>query len=240
MNIVLDLGNSCIKVGIFEQEKLLQVIVSNNNEYNQIYELIPAGNYHSAIVSSVIETHSSMLNSLQKICKKIIIFDKTTKIPLKNKYRSPETLGNDRLALAAGGVMFYKSRNFLIIDAGSCITYDFVNHNGEYCGGAISPGIDMRFKALNTFTDKLPLIQRENISIYTGRNTKESILSGVLNGVNAEINTVINYYKNKYKTIKIVITGGDAIFLAKKIKSRIFVEPNFMLISLNQILLNNE
>jgi len=240
MNLVIDFGNSFAKIGIFDHDKLLQVIVTNKNEYNQIVELIPSGYYHSAIVSSVIETPSSMMNSLQKICKKILIFDKTTNITLKNKYRSPETLGNDRLALAAGGALLYKNKNMLIIDAGSCITYDFVNHMGEYFGGGISPGIDMRFKALNTFTDKLPLLQRENISNYTGRNTKQSILSGVLNGVNSEINSAINYYKNKYKTIIIVLTGGDAIFLAKKIKSRIFVEPNFLLISLNQILLNNE
>ena len=240
MNIVSDIGNSYTKVGIFDDDKLLQVIVITKNEYDKIHKLIPSGIYSSAIVSSVIETPAFLLNSLQKISNRILIFDHTTKIPLKNKYKSQLTLGNDRLALATGGAIFYKSKNILIIDAGSCITYDFVNTTGTYLGGGISPGIDMRFKSLNMFTDKLPLLQKENISIHIGRNTKQSILSGVMNGVYSEINSVINYYKNKYSNLKIVLTGGDAIFLAKKIKSRIFVEPNFLLLSLNQILLNND
>jgi type III pantothenate kinase len=239
MNLVIDLGNSYAKVGIFVDDKLLQILVTNKNEYNRIYELIPTGNYQLAIVSSVIETPLSFINSLQKICKKVLLFDKSTKIPIKIKYKTPETLGNDRLALAVGGSTLYKSKNILIIDAGSCITYDFVKSNGIYFGGAISPGIEMRFKALNSFTDRLPLIKLENVSKYIGRDTKESILSGVVNGVNSEINSAINYYKTKYISLKIVLTGGDAIFLAKKIKSRIFVEPNFLLLSLNQILLNN-
>ena len=177
---------------------------------------------------------------LQNTCQKIIFFDKNTKSPIINKYKSPETLGNDRLALATGGALLNKGNNILIIDAGSCITYDFVDKNEVYFGGAISPGIEMRFRSLNSFTDKLPLIKIQNYSKLIGRDTKESILSGVMNGVIFEVNSVISYYKKRFKSIKIIISGGDAIFLAKKIKSRIFVEPNFLLISLNQILLHNE
>jgi len=240
MNLVIDLGNSFAKIGIFDYDSLQKVIVINNNEIDELLKLIPLDHYNTAIVSSVINTPQTLMLLLHKICKKIIIFDSRTKTHLINKYKSPETLGNDRLALATGGSMLFKGKNILLIDAGSCITYDFVNLNCVYFGGAISPGIEMRFKALSTFTDKLPLIELGNVTKHTGINTKESILSGVMFGVIFEINSAINYYKKKFKTIKIIITGGDAIFLAKKIKSRIFVEPNFLLISLNQILLHNE
>lgn len=240
MNLVIDLGNSFAKAGIFDNNNLLKVIVINKDEINKLYELISTDKYNSAIVSSVIKTPATLMISLQRICKRIIIFDKKTITPLINKYKSPDTLGNDRLALAAGGAILFKGKNVLIIDAGSCITFDFINLKGVYLGGAISPGIDMRFKSLHSFTDKLPLIKQENYSKFIGTDTKESILSGVMNGVTLEVNSVINYYKKRYKTLKIIITGGDAIFLAKKIKCRIFVESNFLLISLNQILLHNE
>ena len=240
MNIVIDFGNSFAKVGIFEQDKLVQTFVTGKNESSQVIQQIPLSNYQSAIISTVIDSPDRIMEPLKNICKKVIAFDKTTCTTLTNKYTSPETLGNDRLALASGAAMLYKNRNILIIDAGSCITFDFVNEMGEYIGGAISPGIDMRFKALNAFTDKLPLLHKENTSLFTGRNTKESMLSGVMNGVYSEINSSINYYKRNYKNLEIVLCGGDAIFLSKKIKSRIFAEPNFLLISLNQILLHNE
>jgi type III pantothenate kinase len=240
MNIVLDFGNSYLKIGVFKNDQLMQVFTSFKNDFLKLNELIASGDYTSAIVSSVIETPQNLIESLQMHCKKVIIFDHTTKSSLKNKYKNPETLGNDRLALATGASLLYKKKDILIIDAGSCITFDFVNKEGEYIGGGISPGIDMRFRSLNAFTDKLPLINRENISFMIGKNTRQCILSGVLNGIYAEINTSILFYKNKYKNTKIVLTGGDAIFLAKKIKSRTFAEPNFLLICLNQILLNNE
>jgi type III pantothenate kinase len=240
MNLGIDLGNSFAKVGIFDSNKLVNVFIINVNELHKLKEIIPTENYETAIVSSVINTPTALIAILKQICNKILFLDKKTKTPIINKYKSKETLGNDRLALASGCSALFKGKNVLIIDAGSCITYDFVDKSSVYFGGAISPGIEMRFKALNTFTAKLPLIEIESSNKIIGRDTKESILSGVINGVTFEVNSVINNYKKKYNPIKIIITGGDAIFLAKKIKSRIFVEPNFLLISLNQILLYNE
>jgi len=240
MNLAVDLGNSFAKIGVFNQDNLIKIIVINYSEIDKLKELLPSDNYKKAIIASVINTPSTLMMFLQNTCQKIIFFDKNTKSPIINKYKSPETLGNDRLALATGGALLNKGNNILIIDAGSCITYDFVDKNEVYFGGAISPGIEMRFRSLNSFTDKLPLIKIQNYSKLIGRDTKECILSGVLNGVIFEVNSVISYYKKRFKSIKIIISGGDAIFLAKKIKIRIFVEPNFLLISLNQILLHNE
>jgi type III pantothenate kinase len=240
MNIIIDLGNSYIKMALFDHDQLKQVIISPKGDYSQINSMFATANCQSAIISSVIEIPSNLINKIKNHCSKVILFNGNLKTLLKNKYKSRDTLGMDRLALATGSALQFKGKNVLIIDAGSCITYDFISSKGEYYGGGISPGIDMRFKSLNIFTEKLPLIPKENISYVTGRNTNESILSGVMNGVYAEINSAVEYYKRKYKNLKVVLTGGDAIFLAKKIKSRTFAEPNFLLICLNQILLNND
>jgi type III pantothenate kinase len=240
MNLAIDLGNSYTKLGVFNLGELQEVIVISNSKIDKVKDVIPDLAFKSTIISSVINTPRVLIDTVREITKQLIIFDKNTPLLLKNEYKSQETLGNDRLALANGAYLQNKGRDILIIDAGSCITYDFVKKSGSYTGGAISPGIDMRFRALNTFTDKLPLIERDKDAKITGRNTAESIRSGVINGVVFEINSAISHYKSKYPGIKIIITGGDAIFLAKKIKSRIFVEPNFLLISLNQILLHNE
>lgn len=159
----------------------------------------------------------------------------TTLLPLSNKYKTPHTLGIDRLAVAAGATIQYPNTARLIIDAGTCITYDFVNANDEYLGGSISPGLQLRYKALNDYTAKLPLLEMEDISYYIGQNTHESIQSGVINGIVAEIDNIIDRYKKDYADLTIILTGGDTVFLAKRLKNIIFANPNFLSESLNHI-----
>ena len=161
-------------------------------------------------------------------------------MPFNNLYKTPNTLGVDRIALVAAAVKQFPNTNVLIIDAGTCITFDFVDVNASYLGGAISPGIKMRYKALNKFTANLPLIDALELHDFIGKNTEESIISGVLNGVKNEINGIIEDYYLKYLDLTVVLTGGDTNFLSKQLKSSIFANQNFLLQGLNEILKFNQ
>jgi type III pantothenate kinase len=139
------------------------------------------------------------------------------------------------MVLSAGAVLFYPKHNRLIIDAGTCVTYDFIDENDGYRGGAISPGIRLRYEALHNYTANLPLISKEEPDHFIGNSTNQSIHSGVINGLTYEIDGFINTYSNKYQNFIIILTGGDADFLAKRLKNTIFANQNFLLESLNQL-----
>lgn len=176
-----------------------------------------------------------MVNSLINL----LLVSNQLKFPFKNLYKSKNTLGQDRLALVSAAAFKFPKENVLIVDAGSCITYDFKNNNNEYLGGGISPGILMRFKSLNTFTSNLPLIDFDSIHQLIGNNTKNSINSGVINGTISEINGIIQQYCEEFKNIRIILTGGDSNFLLKRIKNSIFADQNFLLVGLNKLLEDN-
>jgi type III pantothenate kinase len=154
--------------------------------------------------------------------------------PFKNKYATPKTLGVDRMILATGATLFYPNQNRLIIDAGTCITYDFVDDKDNYLGGAISPGLRLRYESLHQFTSKLPLLTFEEPEELIGSSTTQSIHSGVVNGLICEIDGFIDRYKQQYENFTIILTGGDTVFLAKRLKNTIFANSNFLLESLNQ------
>jgi len=162
--------------------------------------------------------------------------DTSTLLPITLNYKTLETLGKDRIALAVAAAQLYPHKNVLIIDAGTCITYDFIDKHKEYQGGSISPGIQMRFKALNTFTDKLPLINPTDNVELLGKSTSESISSGVMNGVYSEIDGIIDKYKINFPDIEVILTGGDIIYFDKKLKNNIFANSNLVLKGLNMIL----
>jgi type III pantothenate kinase len=167
-------------------------------------------------------------------------FKPTTPIPLKNSYSTAETLGTDRLAAAVGANFFYEGKNVLAIGCGTAITYDFVTEAGEYVGGAISPGIGIRFKALNQFTAKLPLVEIDEKFPILASTTRESILSGVLNGAIHEVDGYIDAIHQNFSDFEVILTGGDANFFVGKLKNAIFVVPNLVLIGLNRILYHND
>ncbi len=154
----------------------------------------------------------------------------------ENCYKTPETLGKDRIAAAVGGFDLYPDTNLLIIDAGTAITYDIVNDKHQFLGGNISPGIEMRFKALHQFTGKLPLVKQQNFGKLYGTSTEEAIRAGVQNGVVFEIDKAIDTFKEFYKNLKVIITGGDAEFFDKKLKNSFFVNFNLTALGLNRIL----
>jgi len=155
--------------------------------------------------------------------------------PFQNTYETPQTLGIDRMVLAAGATLQFPNQNRLVIDVGTCITYDFIDDKDNYLGGAISPGLQLRYKALHDYTAKLPLLALDNPNNFIGKSTLESIHSGVVNGLAFEIDGFINEYKNQFSKFIIILTGGDTEFLANRLKNTIFANSNFLLESLNQL-----
>jgi len=236
MNLIIDIGNTRAKVAVFNNDGLIfSLSAEPENINNNIEKLQKEYDLKNCILSSVANT-STEAESYK--FEKFIKLNHKTKVPFKNKYNTPTTLGVDRIALASAATYLYPSKNVLVIDAGTCITYDFINTKSEYLGGAISPGISIRYKALNEFTANLPFLKQADFKLI-GKDTKSSIHSGVLNGFIQEIDGVIKQYRRKYSNLTVVLTGGDTNFLAKKLKSSIFATPNFLLEGLNSILIYN-
>ncbi len=194
---------------------------------------------NKAILSSVKPVDKELIDFLSGNFDSFIELNHQTEIPIENLYETPETLGKDRLAAAIGANELFPNQNILVIDAGSAITFDFVSENNQFLGGNISPGMEMRFKALNHFTGKLPLIGYADEIQGFGRNTIDAIRAGVQNGILYEIEQTIDLFNRNYQNLQIVMTGGDSIFFDKKLNYSIFVHFNLTLIGLNRILEHN-
>ena len=239
MNLVIDIGNTKVKVAVFELDTIITAVVCE--EINLVKELKRISNQYAfkrSIVSSVKDINEEYLEELQKL-PFLITLNTDTPLPFKNLYATPSTLGNDRIALAAAAVCIHPLKNTLVIDAGTCITYDFINSKNEYLGGAISPGIGMRYKSLHQYTGKLPLLSKNEEFKLIGTSTKSSIHSGIINGIICEIKGVIAQYQQDFGDLTIVLTGGDTKFLSKQLKNSIFAHQNFLLRGLNKILTFN-
>ncbi len=239
MNLVIDVGNTRIKSAIFDKGEIIHSeTFSHKNIVENVVESINKFECVNAIISSVSTLNKSQISQIKgKI--NLIILNASTKIPFKNKYDTPKTLGVDRIALASAAVFQYPNKNVLVIDAGTCITYDFINKEGYYFGGAISPGITMRYKSLNHFTENLPLLNPNFENELIGTSTISSIHIGVIKGVISEIDSFIEQYRKKNRDLTIVLTGGDVNFLNNRLKNGIFANPNFLLEGLNTILTYN-
>lgn len=240
MNLIIDIGNTRVKAAVFEQNTIVNSCIFEKSKIiSEVKKIIKKYTITDAILSSVTLISSNKLAKLQKLVS-LTIVSSTIRTPFKNLYSTPKTLGVDRIALVFGAVIKYPKQNVLIIDAGTCITFDFVNKEKQYLGGAISPGVEMRYKALHYYTSKLPSLQINKPKSFIGNSTNESINSGVVNGVVQEIEGVINQYKKKYLHLTVVLTGGDTNFLSKQLKSSIFANQNFLLEGLNEILIFNK
>ncbi len=197
----------------------------------------------SAIISSVSVDTAVIKEQLTKKGIKVLELHQNTPLPYINKYSTPNSLGKDRIAIAAAAVLLHPGKDVLIIDAGTCITYDFVNKRNEYIGGSISPGLSMRLKSLNTFTSRLPLLNMPDVGkdiALIGDSTENSMLSGVFHSAFLEVEAVINQYKRLYSSLITVISGGDYKYFEKLVKSNIFATPNVVVLGLKKILDFNE
>ena len=238
MNLVVDIGNSSLKVAIFDKKLMTSKFIYTNQSLNIFSDLFKNNVIDNCLISNVSTIDKNILDFL-KINSNLFSINKSINLPFINLYKTKNTLGHDRIALVSAAAIDFPDQNTLIIDTGTCITYDFKNSENEYLGGGISPGIQMRFKSLNSKTSKLPL---STINLYyklIGDDTNSSINSGVVHGVISEINGIINPYQERFKNIKIILTGGDSNFLLKKIKNTIFADQNFLLKGLNYLLENN-
>ncbi len=237
MNLVVDIGNSRTKIALFELQRMkgpVHFCRSNEKELTKALRTIPEN--FPLIVSSVAGNFERQFLRKKKAGTPIVFLNHRTPLPFKIKYKTPETLGLDRIANAAGGISLFPERNVLVVDAGTCLKFDFIDANKNYHGGAISPGLQMRFNSLNYFTENLPLLKPAEKFMITGQSTNESIQSGVQNGMILEIGGVIAHYRKKYKTLKVVLTGGDWIYFVNQLKNTIFAAPELTLIGLNEIL----
>ena len=237
MYLIIDVGNSFVKLAVFKKGILEdKITVQLKTVLEEIKKLKTKYlNIEKAIISSVGRLTKSETLAIKELFD-LTVLDSETKLPFKNLYDTPKTLGVDRIALVCASVKQFPKKNVLIIDAGTCITYDFVTDSNEYLGGAISPGIRMRYKSLNNLTANLPLLSTEMPKYSIGTSTNSSIHSGVVYGVLNEIDGNINMYLKKYSDLTIILTGGDANFLSKQLKSSIFVNSNFLLEGLCYIL----
>jgi type III pantothenate kinase len=235
LNLVIDIGNTRVKSALFKKNELFELKI-----YNSVSELLFDMSFikqaQYAIIGSVVDDLDLFYNGLQSIIP-TIIFTHQTQIPIKNQYQSATTLGSDRIAASIGAFTIHPHKDVLVVDAGTCIKYNFTNQHDEYKGGAISPGIKMRLKALHEFTSKLPFVDLDtDFQELIGENTQNSILSGVLNGSIAEIDGIISQYKQQFPHMICLLTGGDSEFLAKRLKNSIFTHQNLVLKGLNDIL----
>ncbi|MDO9254364.1 MAG: type III pantothenate kinase [Bacteroidales bacterium] len=236
MNLIIDTGNTFTKLALFQGREMVAFSSFEGVDEKQIIKFCELNlSIKNAILSSV-KAYPSGIDAYLNDHYFTVLFSHTTSIPVINKYGTPETLGKDRLAGVVGAQKILPANDILVIDAGTAITYDFITASGEYMGGAISPGIAMRYKALNTYTDRLPLLNYYEEVQLTGNDTYTSIYSGVLNGAVAEMEGIIQQYRNLYPGIKIIITGGDHNYFDKRLKIKTFAAPNLVLEGLNLIL----
>ena len=228
MELVIDIGNTRIKyAGITNGQIQTKGYCTEVELHSRLNAF--SGKVDNIMLSTVKPVSEAILIELTECCTNNLVLSSDMEMPFKNDYETPKTIGADRLALAAGGMFKFPKKDVLIVDVGTCMTFDFVDAKATYHGGAISPGLQMRLKALNEFTGNLPLIALQEPINLIGRNTKESILSGVVNGMLKELDGIIDVYKLRYPEMKIILTGGDLAFFDKKLKNSIFADADTLL-----------
>jgi type III pantothenate kinase len=237
MKLVIDIGNTLAKIAVFNKSDIINFKSIDTISYSSIKQMLDTyPDISTGIIASVREMDPDFISLLNSNIR-LMQLNEFTPLPFENNYKSPHSLGYDRIAAVAGASGIFQSDNVLVINAGTCITYDLITAENKYLGGGISPGIQMRFKALHTFTGKLPLIKPgiESTIDIIGNTTERSILSGVLNGVVCEIDGIISSYKLQFPELKVIISGGDYKYFDKSLKNNIFASPNIVLTGLNRI-----
>ncbi len=228
--LCMDLGNTRTHWAVFEERDILSSGIA-----------LPAKEELQGIEAAIIsQVGSQDLESLQEeLGISVKVLKHNTPLPIKLKYKGVESLGTDRIAAAVATHARFPQQAAMSIDLGTCITYDVVNEKGEYLGGAISPGLAMRTKAMNQFTASLPEVEIEFPPEFIGNTTQHSLQSGVMHAVQYEIEGMIAAVEKKFDDIQVILTGGDAFRLVKVIKNHIFADSNLVLKGLNEILLYN-
>ena len=238
MNAVIDIGNTFVKLGFFEGDTLVHAFDRLDREAT--LQHCATFRPENILICSVGSSAQDWAQALAQISSRILTLDPLLPVPLVNHYETPGTLGTDRLAASVGARVLYPADACLIVNMGTCITYDYVDSNNNYWCGSISTGLRMRFKAMHTFTSRLPLLEPpESAVALIGRNTRDAMLSGAINGMAAELEGIIESYREQDSSLRILGCGGDAAYFERRIKAPIFVVSKLVLIGLNRILQYN-
>lgn len=236
MNFIIDIGNTVAKIAVFDGPTIIEVVYDSNLTLEKLLDVYLKHPCDRAIVATVINLSEQALSQLAKLTIPVLWLNENTPLPVENLYETPQTLGYDRIAAAVGANEQFPGKDLLVIDAGTCITYEFIDAAGRYHGGNISPGMQMRFKALHQFTGKLPLIASEGRQLLLGKDTETAIRAGVLKGMEYEISGYIMALKYKYPQLFVFLTGGDDFSFDTNLKSIIFADRFLVLKGLNRIL----
>jgi len=236
MNLVIDIGNTQVKLAWFEQGRLIESLRTEKGRWDDLRRLIKERPLKRAILSSVGETDSGIVKTLDEMETNLLVLDHKTPLPVEISSSTPETLGHDRIAAAAGARYVCPYCNVLVIDMGTAITIDFVSTEGRFLGGNISPGLQTRFRALNEFTAKLPLVTRDAGFPAFGNDTRSAIVAGVQQGIVYELNSYIDEFSRQYPACEFILTGGDAEFFVSRLKRSVFAIPDLVMKGLNYIL----
>ncbi|MDR2936620.1 MAG: type III pantothenate kinase [Rikenellaceae bacterium] len=240
-NLAIDIGNTLVKTALFERGQVVDIFKSDELTVDFLERTIFP--HHPDIENGIMISTRGPVPEVERYLanrlKRFVRFDHTTPIPIKNLYETPETLGPDRLAAAVGAAAVDPGSNVLVVDFGTAITIDFITADGKFLGGNISPGAGARFKALHQFTGKLPLLELSEETQLLGKTSHHAIISGVINGIIYEIDGYIERLRKDFGNFKIIFTGGDGIFFAKRFKNPIFATYDLVVYGLNQILEHN-
>ena len=228
-----------LKMAVFDGDRMVAFSQNLNSEPSGIHETVEQYQPNKGIMSSVINGNKKMIRALKTRISPFLWLDETVLLPVSIEYETVKTLGKDRIAVVAGANYLQPGRDILVIDAGTAITYELLEASGVYKGGNISPGLTTRFRALNRFTKRLPLVTEQEDIPLIGTNTEAAIRAGVVNGMVYEIDGMIEAMKAKYGEIFVYLTGGHALYFVNRLKNRTFVDRNLSLIGLNRILEHN-
>ena len=236
VNLIIEQGNTSTKVAIYAEGNLKASFVYKTFDKSKLKPLFDVYSLDKGIYSTVADVDEDLIAYLKECLSCFIYFDNDVRLPITIKYKTPHTLGKDRIAAVVGAYYLQPNRNILIIDAGTCITYELLEASGSYLGGNISPGMTTRFKALNDYTKKLPLVnEREEVPCW-GTCTEDAIRAGVVNGIVFEMDGYIDKAKELYPDVLVFLTGGHSLYFESRLKNSIFADINLVLTGLNRIL----
>lgn len=236
MNLIIDIGNTVAKMAVLKGAAMVEVVYDSNTALERLPDICRKYAVERAVVATVIDLDERVRAQISRLSVPVLWLDADTPLPITNLYETLRTLGYDRIAAVVGANEQFPGRDILVIDAGTCITYEFIDADARYHGGNISPGLQMRFKALHQFTGRLPMVALEGRVLPMGKDTDTAIRAGVLKGIEYEISGYVTAMKHKYPELLFFLTGGDDFSFDTNLKSIIFADRFLVLKGLNRIL----
>lgn len=235
MNLCIDIGNTFVKLAVVSENEVVHKDVFRKVLVSHIKKIRGVFDFEHVVLGASGRLPKSIMRHLEKNYH-LLVLTRDAKLPIEIGYKTPETLGRDRVAAVVGAQVLFPEEDNCVIDIGTCITYDVILKSKLYLGGNIAPGVELRLKSMNDYTANLPLVKRGGLEGLIGTTTEEALQNGATIGTFLEIKSFIESIRQKYGGINVILTGGDAEFFAAKIKAKVFVNPDLVLIGLNEIM----